>query len=288
MGTEIERKFYADPEKRQGKRVGTKHIEQGYLADTGGTEIRLRRPGGLLTLKNGHGTERFEWEVPLRAGDFEALWPSTEGARVTKVRDSYAWKGLTIEIDRYEGALQGLVTAEVEFGSLDEARAFAPPSAFGPELTWDPRFKNRALADNPDIPLLTDGSWSYGVIPYIVRSDGIELVAITTRRHDRWIVPKGQPEPGHTPEQVALLEAHEEAGLSGRVTGHPLVLPYARETGITNLMLFPMRVTHLADRWLESSQRERRLIPLAEAGSYGDVVRLGAQALSDTLGAVGS
>lgn len=288
MGNEIERKFFCDLEKRVGKRLGTKHVEQGYLVDTGGTEIRLRRPGTLLTLKNGHGTKRFEWEIPLRAGDFEGLWPRTEGARVAKVRDSYAWKGLTIEVDRYEGVLDGLVTAEVEFGSLAEARGFQPPPVFGAELTWDPRFKNRALASNPDVPLMTRGLWSYGVIPYLDGPEGPAIVGITTRRHDRWIVPKGQPEPGHTPEQVALIEAREEAGLTGRVTGHPLVLPYARETGVTNLLLFPMLVTRLADRWLESGQRERRLIPLADAGDYGDVVRLAAQALSETLGTVGS
>jgi CYTH domain-containing protein/8-oxo-dGTP pyrophosphatase MutT (NUDIX family) len=288
MGSEIERKFYCDPEKRAGKRVGTKRVEQGYLPDTGSTEIRLRRPGTLLTLKNGHGTQRFEWEVPLRAGDFDGLWPRTEGARVAKIRDSYAWKGFTIEVDRYEGPLEGLVTAEVEFGSLEEACGFKPPPMFGPELTWDPRFKNRSLAANPDIPLMTRGVWSYGVLPYTADAEGIQLVAITTRRHDRWIVPKGQPEPGHTPEQVALIEAREEAGLTGRITGHALVLPYARETGITNLLLFPMLVMRLADRWLEAGQRERRLVPLTEAGDYGDVVRLGAQALLETLGTLGS
>ncbi len=288
MGSEIERKFYCDPEKRAGKRVGTKRVEQGYLSDTGGTEIRLRRPGTLLTLKNGHGTERFEWEVPLRSADFEGLWPRTEGRRVTKIRDSYAWKGLTLEIDRYEGALEGLATAEVEFTSMAEARSFSPPPFFGPELTWDPRFKNRALASSPDVPLMSRGVWSYGVIPYQTGPNGIELIAVTTRRHDRWIVPKGQPEPGHSPEQVALIEAREEAGLTGRVTGYPLVLPYARENGVTNLLLFPMEVTRQADRWLESGERERRAIPLAEAKDYGDVVSLAAQALLETLGTVGS
>jgi CYTH domain-containing protein len=288
MGSEIERKFFCDKEKRAGKRVGTKHVEQGYLGDTGGTEIRLRRPGTLLTLKTGRGTERFEWEVPLRAGDFDGLWPQTAGRRIAKTRDSYEWKGLTLEIDRYEGPLEGLVTAEVEFPSLAEARRFSPPPAFGAELTWDPRFKNRALASSPDVALPERGVWSYGVIPYRKGQQGLELVAITTRRHDRWIVPKGQPEPGHTPEQVALIEAREEAGLTGRITGYPLVLPYARENGVTNLLLFPMEVSRMADRWLESGQRERRLIPPAEAGDYGEVISLAAQALVETLGTVGS
>jgi len=280
MASEIERKFFCE-NTRLGEVLSSTRLEQGYLPDTGATEIRLRRsPSGLkLTLKSGTGVQRYEWEIPLPAADFEALWLRT-AHRVAKVRQRFQWKGHVIEVDRYEGALEGLVTAEVEFGSLAKARSFSVPRAFGPELTWDPRFKNRSLA--PTVPRgLGMGDWSYGVLPYRRSSRGLELVAVTTRRHDRWIVPKGQPEAGRTAEQVALAEADEEAGIEGHVTGHPLVLPYSRDTGTTNLLLFPLLVTKLADRWLESGQRERRIIPLAEAASFGDVVRLGAQALSE-------
>ena len=289
MGNEIERKFYADPS-RLGKALSASRLEQGYLPDTGATEVRLRRSetSWRLTLKAGAGAQRYEWEVPLSAGDFEALW-ARAAARVIKVRQRFAWKGHTIEVDRFEGALDGLITAEVEFSSLAEARSFAIPRSFGPELTWDPRFKNRALAEDAEVPRnIGKGIWSYGVLPYRPSPRGLELIAITTRRHDRWIVPKGQPEPGRSAEQVALDEAREEAGITGRITGHPLVLPYPRETGTTNLLLFPLLVTKLADRWLESEQRERRAVPVAEAGAYGDVIRLGAQALSEIMGTVGS
>jgi hypothetical protein len=83
------------------------------------------------------------------------------------------------------------------------------------------------------------------------------------------------------------MEAKEEAGISGKVVGHPIVLPYIRETGTTNLLLFPVQVTALADRWLELGQRERQVIPLAKADAYGDVVRLGAQWIKDFMGTVG-
>ena len=54
--------------------------------------------------------------------------------------------GLTAEVDDYEGALAGLLTAEVEF--VDEAAAFAfdPPSWLGREVTNDARYANRTLA----------------------------------------------------------------------------------------------------------------------------------------------
>jgi hypothetical protein len=86
-----------------------------------------------------------------------------------------------------------------------------------------------------------------------------------------------------TPAQVALTEAREEAGISGRVTGNPIVLPYVRETGTTNLLLFPVLVTRLTDRWLESGERDRQIVPIAESPHFGDLVRLGAQALGDFL-----
>jgi CYTH domain-containing protein len=54
--------------------------------------------------------------------------------------------GLTAEVDVYEGALAGLITAEVEFSSEEASSAFAPPGWLGREVTGDKRYANRALA----------------------------------------------------------------------------------------------------------------------------------------------
>jgi CYTH domain-containing protein len=54
--------------------------------------------------------------------------------------------GLTIELDVYTGALDGLVLAEVEFSSEAASAAYEPPAWFGPEVTEDLRYANRALA----------------------------------------------------------------------------------------------------------------------------------------------
>jgi CYTH domain-containing protein len=35
----------------------------------------------------------------------------------------------------------------VEFASEEEAAAFRPPGWFGPEVTDDPRYRNRSLAE---------------------------------------------------------------------------------------------------------------------------------------------
>lgn len=144
---EIERKFLVAemPRAENGRTV----IEQGYLALDAHAEVRLRRAGGalLLTAKTGHGEVREEVEVPLGPGAFEALWPLTAGKRVRKVRHYVPLNGLLrAEVDVFEGALDGLRTAEIEFSSRAEADRFVPPPWLGRELTGDQRYANQTLA----------------------------------------------------------------------------------------------------------------------------------------------
>ena len=54
--------------------------------------------------------------------------------------------GLTAEVDDYEGALDGLLTAEVEFPDEAAAHAFDAPAWLGEDVTGDKRYANRALA----------------------------------------------------------------------------------------------------------------------------------------------
>ena len=51
-----------------------------------------------------------------------------------------------IELDLFEGSLEGLIIAEVEFPTVKASRSFAPPAWFGREVTRDARYKNRNLA----------------------------------------------------------------------------------------------------------------------------------------------
>jgi CYTH domain-containing protein/CHAD domain-containing protein len=145
--SEIERKFLIEEMPRAESAAAT--IEQGYLALGRSGEVRLRRIDGelLLTAKNGHGEVREEVEVPIEPSAFEALWPLTAGRRVRKVRH-YVPLGedLRAEVDVYEGALDGLRTAEIEFGSREAADRFEPPPWVGAELTGDERYANQTLA----------------------------------------------------------------------------------------------------------------------------------------------
>lgn len=144
---EIERKFLVEEMPRAESAAAL--IEQGYLALDEHGEVRLRRIDGelLLTAKRGHGEVREEVEVAIDPGAFEALWALTAGRRVRKVRHYVPLgEGLRAEIDVYEGALDGLRTAEIEFDSLAVAEAFVPPPWLGRELTGDERYANQTLA----------------------------------------------------------------------------------------------------------------------------------------------
>jgi CYTH domain-containing protein len=147
-GVEIERKFLVDrlPEDPPpGER-----IEQGYLAIApDGVEVRVRRRAGTctLTVKSGPAQVRVEEELEVDERRFESLWALTEGRRIAKTRHVVPLDGgLSAEVDVYEDAHAGLLTAEVEFPSAAASDAFAPPGWLGVEVTGDRRYANQSLA----------------------------------------------------------------------------------------------------------------------------------------------
>jgi adenylate cyclase len=149
-GQEVERKFALDAIPFDLAGYSASEIQQGYLSiDPDGSEVRVRRRGECctLTVKRGAGIARDEEELDLDEREFARLWPLTEGRRVDKTRyEIPATDGLVIELDVYAGPLQGLITAEVEFGSQDAAERFDAPGWLGREVTADPAYKNRRLA----------------------------------------------------------------------------------------------------------------------------------------------
>lgn len=161
MGFEIERKFVPaqPPPQLTGARILP--IAQGYLAVDDDAEVRVRRIAErhVLTVKRGSGLRRLEEEIDLPAEQFAALWRATEGRRLEKRRHVFEEDGVTFEVDVYDGALTGLLVAEVEFGSEEESAAFAPPAWLGREVTGDRRYSNQqlALAGWPDAAVAPSG-----------------------------------------------------------------------------------------------------------------------------------
>ncbi|MRS11987.1 MAG: CYTH domain-containing protein [Actinobacteria bacterium] len=145
---EIERKFLVDElplEVRAGEWVT---MRQGYLASAEGDAVRIRDTGGVFTLtaKSGYGMMRGEYEIGLTPGQFETLWPGTNGRRVEKSRCSIDADGFRIDVDVFASTLAGLIIAEAEFTTLEQALAFVPPAWFGTEVTEDHLYSNASLA----------------------------------------------------------------------------------------------------------------------------------------------
>ena len=142
-GTEVERKFLVERLPEDLASYPSDQIAQGYLSiDPSGAQVRLRRRGyhTLLTIKSGRGLARAEEEFVIDGPRFERLWPGTEGRRIEKTRYKLPLDGgLTLELDVFAGALEGLVMAEVEFDSVEAAHAFTPPDWLRPEVTEDRR-----------------------------------------------------------------------------------------------------------------------------------------------------
>ncbi len=147
LGMEVERKFLV-PDPPDLSDAESDEIEQGYLAIGPEGEVRVRRRGErlVLTAKRGAGLSRQEAEIELDRQRFDELWPLTEGRRLHKRRYVASQAGHRIEVDVYAGELEGLVVAEIEFDSEDEARAFEPPDWVGDEVTGDHRYLNETLA----------------------------------------------------------------------------------------------------------------------------------------------
>jgi adenylate cyclase len=146
---EVERKFLVPSPPDWLSTCPVEEIEQGYLAIEGDEiEVRMRRRGedAYLTVKRGGGEQRTEVEVEVGAEQFEALWPLTAGRRLSKARYHVPTEGGDLEVDVYRGTLEGLITAEIEFGPGDQPRSFKPPEWLGDELTGNPAYANKSLA----------------------------------------------------------------------------------------------------------------------------------------------
>jgi adenylate cyclase len=146
---EIERKFLVGALPDNLSQYPSKEINQGYLIiSKDGTEVRVREKGDhyFLTVKSGRGETRGESEMALGESQFNSLWLLTEGVRIEKTRYEIPYGENLVELDVYHGHLEGLVTAEVEFGTVQSSMEFIVPEWFGREVTEDRGYKNQSLA----------------------------------------------------------------------------------------------------------------------------------------------
>lgn len=148
MPTEIERKFLVqgtDWQTATGQRIC-----QGYLNRDKHRTVRVRITGeqAFLTVKGiSKGASRAEFEYAIPLADAEALLALCDGPLIEKIRHQVQHAGLTWEVDEFLGENAGLVVAEVELESEDQA--FELPSWVSDEVTTDARYFNSSLATLP-------------------------------------------------------------------------------------------------------------------------------------------
>jgi 8-oxo-dGTP pyrophosphatase MutT (NUDIX family) len=95
---------------------------------------------------------------------------------------------------------------------------------------------------------------------------GHQVCVITSRSGRRWVVPKGNLEPGKSCGEIALQEAWEEAGLAGVLQPDPIGSYLYEKAGITcHVLVFALQVTDVADDWPERGVRERLWLSLGQA-----------------------
>ena len=147
MALEIERKFLVENGGWRAAVEESRHIVQAYVALDGDVSLRVRitdRERARLTVKYGQNSmtrDEFEYPIPL---DDARKMVAMSSRLVEKTRHIISFEGFVWEVDVYEGALAGLVIAEVEMQSETDDPAM--PRWLGREVTGDKAWSNATLA----------------------------------------------------------------------------------------------------------------------------------------------
>lgn len=106
----------------------------------------------------------------------------------------------------------------------------------------------------------------FGALCFRKTRKGTKVLLVTSRDTGRWVIPKGWPMDGKTPQQCAAIEGWEEAGVRGPVsdtcTG---IYSYGKEldTGVVLpivVAVFALRVREQAKAYPEAGQRRRKWV----------------------------
>jgi adenylate cyclase len=150
MGAEIERKFLVTGRDWQPAAAGVS-LRQGYLSLDPQRTVRVRIAGetAFITIKgltSGIARREYEYAIPVRDATemLDALChrPLIEKTRYHVEVDGTAWS-----VDQFHGENDGLIVAEVELRSADQA--FARPAWLGQEVSHDARYFNSNLIESP-------------------------------------------------------------------------------------------------------------------------------------------
>ncbi|MDZ7736971.1 MAG: CYTH domain-containing protein [Gammaproteobacteria bacterium] len=151
MAEEIERKFLVIDDRWRDHVEQSIHQIQGYLGSTESCSIRVRIAGdkASLNIKSATlGITRREYDYPILLDEAREILdelcvkPLIEKTRHIVRVGRHKW-----EIDEFAGDNSGLIVAEIELASADEA--FRKPTWAGDEVSDDPRYYNVCLVEHP-------------------------------------------------------------------------------------------------------------------------------------------
>ncbi len=148
MAIEIERKFLVVSD---GWRTAYGELyKQGYLNRDKLRTVRVRQAGdqAFLTIKGKTiGISRTEFEYPIPVTEAQDLLALCDGGLIEKIRHKVTYEGLLWEVDEFLGDNAGLVVAEVELETAEQAIKL--PVWVGVEVSDDPKYYNSHLSAYP-------------------------------------------------------------------------------------------------------------------------------------------
>lgn len=152
MAIEIERKFLVKSKAFKDKAFHFYDIKQGFLNSHSHRTVRVRLKSntGIITVKGmstSNGLSRFEWEKEIPKTEAESLLKLCEKGIIDKTRYEVKVGKHTFEVDEFYGDNKGLIVAEVELNSENEA--FEKPNWLAEEVTGDARYYNSSLSKLP-------------------------------------------------------------------------------------------------------------------------------------------
>ena len=246
------------------KGLPASRVKLGCLSHDRTREVWVRQEGrncGIAVIidpSNGNVLE----PVPIPQATFDALWKNTDGRRVEVTRHQLPHGDATMELDVFTDIHTPLVTARIRFSNVASARRFRKPAFLGREIPLPDSDSLRQIALH-GIPVSGNTDVQAGSVPFLFKKGVLHIVLITSSSGARWLIPKGRLESGMSLEEVALMEAAEEAGAIGTIEpGCRMQCP--TEDG-RMLQLFPLRVATLLPHWPERFVRRRVVLPVYRA-----------------------
>lgn len=143
---EIERKYLVPAAPENFSSFPYHEIEQGYLSTEPVVRIRRQDEEYYLTYKSKGLMIREEYNLPLTKESYLHLREKIDGRLISKRRYLIPYENYTIELDLFSSPKSGLLLAEVEFSSEEEALSFTPPSWFGEDVTNSSLYHNSNLS----------------------------------------------------------------------------------------------------------------------------------------------